>query len=63
MGQYHEVRRLCALRDMILNLNPDVSKGEALAVAKERVKRLGMGSVFLFDLDVEDNDRTRPGSR
>jgi hypothetical protein len=39
-----------------------MSKAEAMAVAKDRVKRLGMSSVFLFDLDVESNDRTRPGN-
>jgi hypothetical protein len=30
---------------------------------RKLVKRLRFGSVLLFDLDVDDNDRTSPGNR
>lgn len=48
--QYHQVRRLCALRDLILTRNPGMTEADAMAVTKERMKRLGPGSAILFDL-------------
>jgi hypothetical protein len=52
--QYHQVRRLVALKDKIMAAHPAMSPEDAEAKAKERADRLGIGSAILFDLDVEE---------
>lgn len=52
--QYHEVRRLVALRAELMAGHPGMSPEDAETKAKERVDRLGIGSAILFDLGVEE---------